>query len=194
MRLYPEQFRDLLRSRPLQSLVACSALLLVGCGGSGDNLDAVSVQREMPAVLAATITKIVSTTQTGGRPVGAVDVIDRFGRADKQSGFLQANPHGEPIGDESRRVIELALASPSIHWVSSLGSSPDGPLTTIAGTYPEPVRLTVIVGAPVIKTSSASVKVETRCGRGCHGGVTMLLSRSQTGSWSVSGTDGGFIE
>ena len=169
-----------------------TSLAVGGCSGSGSG-DAAFAAKETPAIVSSAIRSAVEGTQTGGRAVAAVNVVERFGGRDTRSGFLVPSSAKPLIDSDARAAVEAALAPRQVQWVPDLAGSTDGPMTTVSAGSPA-VRLTVILAEPAVRSSRATVAVETRCGRGCHQGTVAVLTRDAKGSWSVTGTEGGFIE
>ena len=131
-----------------------SSFAIVGCSGSGGD-DAAFTATEAPAILSSAIRTAVEETQTGGRAVAAVNVVERFGGRDTRSGFLVPSSAKPLIDADTRAAVEAALAPRQVEWVPDLAGSADGPMTTVVSRGSPALRLTVILAEPAVRNSKA---------------------------------------
>ena len=117
-----------------------------------------------------------------------VYVVERLGEAD-DVGFITFADTAPLITDVQRCAIEAALEPRTVVWV-------DG-LEAVIGTEP-PVTVpdrhaVVMLAEPVIDGPRAEVGTELWCGMVCGIGSTLVVERSGSGEWIVTGELGGFV-
>lgn len=115
-------------------------------------------------------------------------VVKRLGEAD-EVGFITFADTAPLITDDQRCALEAALDPRTVVWV-------DG-LEAVIGTEP-PVTVpdrhaVVMLAEPVIEGSRAEVATALWCGMVCGTGSTLVVERSGSGEWIVTGELGGFV-
>ena len=139
-------------------------------------------------VLAAAVVYRVTESNSFGDDFSftTVYVVERLGEAD---GFITFSDSAPLIANRRRCSIETALAPLTVFWVHDLEAviGTDPPVTV-------PERHAVVMLAePVIEGDRAEVGVELWCGMVCGIGSTLVVERTESGGWIVTGELGGFV-